>query len=451
MSLMKGVSGIRGVVGDTLTESLARDAGRAFAAYLGGRGKVVVGRDSRESGPLFQAAVTKGLTTGGIDVVDLGPATTPTIGVMVTELAADGGVVITASHNPIEYNGIKFLTSHGAAPDAGTAQAILALLDDTAARQATEERTGAVTTHDGADEHHVARVLDTVSLPAIREKRFRVYLDSVNGVGGHVGRALLDALGCHVQHQNAEPTGAFPRSPEPTQENLVAVSRKVGEAGVAVGFVQDPDADRLAIIDENGRYIGEEYTLALAARRIVALNPGPIVVNLSTSRMVDDIATAASGSRVIRTPVGEANVVAAMAEHEAVVGGEGNGGVIDPRVGSVRDSLVAMALTLDLMAAEKRPLSAIVDDMPRYVMVKQKIACDRERIAAAITAVKKAFMDEDYSDVDGIRIAWPDRWVHVRASNTEPIMRVIAEAATTQQAEELVAQVRSVIGGDRSA
>ncbi|RJP30949.1 MAG: phosphoglucosamine mutase [Phycisphaerales bacterium] len=447
MSLMKGVSGIRGVVGQTLTEELAVNAGRAFAAYLGGRGKVVIGRDSRESGPLFQAAVMKGLTTGGIDVVDLGLATTPTVGVMVTELAADGGVVITASHNPIEYNGIKFLTRRGAAPDAATAQAILALLDDAPAQPPVEGRVGTITPRDGADEHHVARVLDTVELPAIREKRFRVFLDSVNGVGGHVGRALLDALGCHVQHQNAEPTGAFPRSPEPTQENLVAVSRKVGEAGVAVGFVQDPDADRLAIIDENGRYIGEEYTLALAARRIVSLNPGPIVVNLSTSRMVDDIAAARAGVRVVRTPVGEANVVSKMAQVDAVVGGEGNGGVIDPRVGAVRDSLVAMALTLDLMAAECRPLSAVVDEMPRYVMVKQKIACDRDRIAAVIDAVRRGFADQDCTDVDGIRVDWPDRWIHVRASNTEPILRVIAEAGELSEAEALVARVRSLLDG----
>jgi len=445
MSLMMGVSGIRGVVGKTMTPELARDAGLAFANFLGG-GRVVLGRDSRESGPTFRSAMAAGLTAGGCDVVDLGLVTTPGAGLMVRLLGAAGGVVITASHNPIEYNGIKFLTGRGCAPDKQAAEDIIGRIKSGTFEQIGAEARGRETYDPSADERHIQRVLGVVHVERIRTAAFHVVLDSVNGSGGPSGRALLEALGCTVKHLDAEPTGRFTRSPEPTKENLEHVAAVVGQAEAAVGFAQDPDADRLAIIDQRGRYVGEEYTLGLAAVQILSTRPGAVVVNLSTSRVVDDVAGRFPGASVIRCAVGEANVVEAMLEHDAVLGGEGNGGVIDPRVGWVRDSLAAMALTLELLATRDEALSAVVDSLPRYVMVKQKFECASDRIPHIIEAVRRRFRRERITDIDGIRIDWPRGWVHVRGSNTEPVMRLIAEARTEAEATDLAARVRAVMG-----
>lgn len=444
MSLMLGVSGIRGIVGSTLTPQMAAAAGCALATHVGG-GRVVVGRDSRPTGEMVRLAAISGLLAGGCEVVDLGIVSTPSVALMLRELSAAGGMVITASHNPAQWNGIKFLTGEASAPPADVAEQLIELVRSGSFALADHTRIGRISTDASTNDRHIRAVLSTVNVASIRAKRFRVLLDSVNGAGGPAGRMLLDALGCVITHINAEPTGQFAHPPEPIAENLTDLSTQTSAAGCQVGFAQDPDADRLAIVDERGTYIGEEYTLALAARQIFATRPGPAAANLSTSRMIDDLAAqAGEACRVHRSAVGEANVVEVMRRCDCVIGGEGNGGVIDPRVVYVRDSLASMALVLELMATDGRPLSAIVAGLPRYAMVKQKFECDREQIAGILDAVKREFASEKTSIIDGVRIDWPEGWVHVRGSNTEPIMRIIAEAHEERTASDLISRVRSV-------
>jgi len=444
MSLMISISGIRGIIGQTLTPQLAVDVGCAFAAHVQG-GRVVLARDSRPSGPMIRAAVLSGLLSGGCEVVDLGIVSTPGAGLMIDELQADGGIVITASHNPLMWNGIKFLTRHGAAPPQNEAEDIIAMYRSRNFAPVRAESLRDVTGDESTHRRHVDKVLATVNVEQIARCRFHVVLDSVCGAGGAAGHRLLKALGCEVTHLNAEPTGRFPHAPEPTGENLGELCQSVTQAKGDIGFAQDPDADRLAIVDEAGSYIGEEYTLALSAKHVLAARPGPAAANLSTSRMIDAVADGAAGCAVYRSAVGEANVVEMMKQRGCVIGGEGNGGVIDPRVVYIRDSLVAMALVLQLMADDGRSLSRIVADVPRYRMVKQKFECHPERIGAILAVVKEEFAHEDLNDADGVRIDWPQGWVHVRGSNTEPIVRVIAEADSEAMADELIGRVRKLI------
>lgn len=438
MSLMMSISGIRGIVGETMTPQLAVEVGSAFGAHLGG-GTVVVGRDSRTSGPMVQRAAVAGLMASGCDVVDLGIVTTPGTARMVGHLRASGGLVITASHNPAIWNGLKFLTARGFAPPPDEARRIL---DRLRARQfalVPVERVGVERRDESTHEQHVSAVLAVVDVDAVRGRRFKVVLDSVNGAGGAGGRMLLDRLGCQTTLINAEATGRFAHTPEPIAENLTGLCDAVRAHGADAGFAQDPDADRLAIVDETGRTIGEEYTLALAARRVFARRPGCAAANLSTSRMIDDVAARrGAGCRVVRTPVGEAHVAQAVVRNGCVVGGEGNGGVILPEVVLVRDSFVAMALALDLLAAEGGALSEIVDALPRYSMIKRKIELDADRTRAWLDAIRGRLTDGRIDQADGVRVDWPDGWVHVRPSNTEPIARIIAEARDAETAERLV-------------
>jgi len=445
MTLMVSVSGIRGIVGESLTPQLAASAGSTFASWLGG-GCVVVGRDSRPSGQMVASAVISGLLAAGCDVIDLGIVATPSTAIMVRACDAEGGIVVTASHNPAPWNGIKFLTAAGCAPPKPVAEEILAEFHAQRAGLVDAGRVGRLSSNETASDQHVERVLAIVDVDKIRDRAFKVVLDSINGAGGPAGRMLLSRLGCDVVHINAEPTGRFAHTPEPTRENLVELCAQTRSAQADVGFAQDPDADRLAIIDEGGQYIGEEYTLALAALHVLGTDPGPVCTNLSTSRMIDVLADRAGPSCVVhRSPVGEANVVEMMKQNRCVLGGEGNGGVIDPRVVYVRDSLTAMALTLQVMASAGAPLSDVVATMPRFAMVKEKFPCDPERVARALAAVESAFARDPISKLDGVRIDWPEGWVHVRGSNTEPIMRVIAEAEDAESASDLITRVRSVI------
>ncbi|MBN1513829.1 MAG: phosphoglucosamine mutase [Phycisphaerae bacterium] len=443
MQLITSVSGIRGVVGETLTPHLAADAAAAFATFIG-RGLIVVGRDSRQSGDMVKSAVVSGLLACGCDVVDVGVCATPTTAMMVTRHKAAGGVMITASHNPKPWNGIKFFGAEGCAPPKPLAEKILGVLAARDFRFVPTEKVGRLACDETAVTQHVEAVLKTVDAAAIRKRRFRVVLDSINGGGAVGGRQLLEALGCDVVHVNGEPNGDFAHTPEPTADNLVDLTRQTREAGAAAGFAQDPDADRLAIVDETGRYIGEEYTLVLAARQVLNRRRGNVAVNLSTSRMIDDLVARYDGCAVYRSAVGEANVVEVMKRENCIFGGEGNGGVIDPRIVYVRDSLISMALVLQLLADEARPLSQVVADLPSYASVKQKFECSPDRTAKILAAVRKAFADEKTSDVDGLRIDWPDGWVHIRGSNTEPIMRVIAEARDEDRARALCVRVRAV-------
>lgn len=434
------ISGIRGIVGDGLDPSAVVEFAAAYASGCGA-GTIVVAHDGRPTAPLFRLAVMAGVTATGRDVLDLGPAATPTVGFVVRERGAAGGIQISASHNPPEYNGLKFFQTAGMVlgPEAGAE--LLARFHGREFDWAKWDGLGRV--RDAADEFdvqidHIVRVAQTINVEAIRAAKFRVVLDACHGAGSTLGRAFLDGLTVDSTILGGEPDGRYDHPPEPTEANLRSLSARIAGSGAHVGFAQDPDADRLAIIDENGRYIGEELTLALAARHVLAKTPGKVVINLSTSRVVEDVA-AKYGCPVERTPVGEIHVVTRMREIGAVLGGEGNGGVIDPRVGFVRDSFAGMALVLDLMAETGRPLSALVDELPKYVMVKEKyeVAAGSPPIADIFEAIARAHGDARVDRRDGLRLDWPDRWVHVRASNTEPIVRVISEAPDRQRAVEL--------------
>ena len=454
--LIISISGMRGIVGENLTDSIAADYGSAFGTFLKnthadkkGKLSVCIGRDSRPSGQMLKSAVTAGLSAVGIDVIDLEMVTTPGVGFMVKELQCSGGVSITASHNPIQYNGIKLLLSDGIAPPLDVAEKIKKVFFDKNFAFVDSPHCGQITSNKHTATTHIGRVLAIVDKKAIAAKKIKVVLDSVNGAGGPVTKKMLAELGCKVVAINDEPTGIFPHRPEPTAKNLTGLCEVVKKEAAEIGFAQDPDADRLAIVDEAGTYIGEEYTLALAAKYIFSKKTGKAATNLSTSRMLDDIA-AKAGGQVIRTPVGEANVAAAMLENNCIIGGEGNGGVIDLRVGPIRDSLVGIALILQLMAETGKTISQLASEIGGYYMRKDKFVADESQARKILDLAKKTFADARINTIDGCRFDFDDGWVHLRASNTEPVMRVIAEAKdklTVQKYLDAVWNIRKEVIG----
>jgi phosphomannomutase len=447
------ISGLRGWVGDGLDPVTALEFAAAYAGGCG-PGAIVVSHDGRVSSSVFEAAVTSGVAATGRDVLTVGATATPTVGVLVRERGAAGGVQISASHNPPEYNGLKFFQPGGMVLSPAEGRAVLKRFHDKEFGWAAYNGLGKIRRLDEPDEVHLRRVLAVVDVEAIRARRFVVALDACHGAGGRMGRELLWRLGCRPIILGGEPDGRYDHTPEPTEKNLEGFARIVPAIGAAVGFAQDPDADRLAIVDEQGRYIGEELTLALAALRRLGQERGPVVLNLSTSRVTEALAIARD-CPVVRTAVGEINVVEAMLAEKAVLGGEGNGGVIDPRVGLVRDSFVGMALVLDLLATADRPLSSWVDELPKYAMVKDqyplKAGAGPAEASALWDRIAQAHGEAQADRRDGLRLAWNDRWVHVRASNTEPIVRVIAEAATRDEAARLSRRIGRWVSGTEDA
>jgi len=446
--LIISVSGLRGIVGVNLTPAIAAEYGCAFGTFLKEgaarsdvRPSVCIGRDSRPSGQMLKSATAAGLCAVGVDVVDLGLVTTPGVSIMVTELHCAGGVVITASHNPIQYNGIKLLLGNGIAPPVEQAERIRHCFSQKKFALVDATECGQVTTNDQTDARHIAKVLAIVDRKTIAAKKFKVALDSVNGAGARVTKKLLAELGCEVSAINDEPTGVFAHPPEPTAENIKSLREAVKANRTDVGFAQDPDADRLAIVDENGTYIGEEYTLALAAKYIFSKKKGRAATNLSTSRMIEDIAQEA-GCQVIRTAVGEANVAGAMLKHNCIIGGEGNGGVIDLRVCPVRDSLVGIALVLQLMGQTGETISQLIGEISRYYMGKEKLPVVPAAKFQILESFRTAFPDARLDPTDGYRFVFQNGdWVHVRASNTEPVIRVIVEAKDQPTAQEYINKI----------
>lgn len=436
------VSGLRGVVGDGLDPAAVVEFAAAYASGCA-PGPIVVGHDGRVSAPVFVQAVLAGVTATGHDALLVGATATPTIGRLVRDQGAAGGIQISASHNPPKYNGLKFFQPEGMVLSPAAGRAVLDRISRRDFGWAAWDALGRVRALEDPDHTHLNLVLKVVDVPAIRRRKFSVVLDSCHGAGGRLGTALLRGLGCHVVALGDLPDGRYDHPPEPTETNLKAFSAIVPATGAVVGFAQDPDADRLALVDETGRYIGEELTLALAASRRLAQVKGPVVLNLSTSKVTEDLATAL-GCPVHRTPVGEIHVVERMKAEGAVLGGEGNGGVIDPRIGFVRDSFIGMALVLDLLAASGEPLSALVDRLPKYAMVKDQYPLTAggggggaEDVGALWDKITAAYPDAKADRRDGLRLDWPDRWVHVRSSNTEPIVRVIAESTDAESARAL--------------
>jgi len=453
--LMISVSGVRGIIGATMTPVVAAQFAAAFGTWLKDHTDrpltICVGRDSRPSGRMIAQAALAGLGAVGAKVIDLGVVATPTVGVMIGEHRAAGGMMITASHNPIEWNGLKALNSDGLAPPAQQAQQIIDAFRAQRFNYVNVRELQPLERDDRGARVHVDRVLASIDPEPIRKAKFRVVLDSVNGAGCAAGRMLLEALNCDIVHINGEPTGVFAHTPEPTKENLTQLAETVAGDSAVIGFAQDPDADRLAIVDEHGSYIGEEYTLALATWRVLERTGGGVAAaNLSTSRMIDDVAAMYPGTEVLRAPVGEANVVAALKPADGVIGGEGNGGVIFPPVCWVRDSLSAMALVLALLADTGKSVSQLVSDLPRYAMVKKKYDLSSiggpSAVHDMLRRVADTYKNEKVNDADGVRIDFADGWVHLRPSNTEPIVRLIAEANDQDRAGELIATVADVAG-----
>ncbi|BAM04897.1 phosphohexomutase domain-containing protein [Phycisphaera mikurensis] len=447
--LMLGVSGMRGIVGGSLTEAVVARYAAAVGRWLAGergtdRPLVVVGRDSRPSGAAFEEAAVRGLHAAGCRVRRVGILSTPGVAVALQAAGADGGLVLTASHNPSPWNGVKPLRHDGVAPPPDAVAGIVADFHGAAAPAA--DAAGEDVRDGGAAQRHVDAVLATVPAnerAAVRAAGFRVVVDCVAGAGGAEAALLLAALGVEAELLHREPTGDFPHDPEPVAANLTGLCEAVREGGAAAGFALDPDADRLALVDAGGRFVGEEYTLVIGAMAL--LEPGgAVAANLSTSRMIDHVAEAVGG-RVVRSPVGEANVAAAMRREGARVGGEGNGGIIDARVSQVRDSVVGMAATLRRMARENASLADLVARVPAYAVVKTKqpVGGVPGGVAGFLGAAERRVTEGEPAAVvdrqDGVRVDLPRGWVHVRPSNTEPVVRVIAEAEDREVAGALVA------------
>jgi phosphomannomutase len=443
------VSGLRGIVGQSLTPENAGRYVCAFAAELP-PGPLVLTRDGRTTGPMLSAALQGALMAVGRDVIDADLAATPTTGVLVRAASAAGGVQISASHNPPEYNGLKLFSAEGRVVPAGFGQRVIERYRRGPPDWVGHERLGRATPWSGDTlQRHLELVLALVDVARIRRRKFRVLLDATHGAGSLLGVRLLEALGCQTTVLGGAPDGRFEHPPEPTTENLASVAATALAAKAEVGFCQDPDADRLALIDETGRYVGEEYTLALCADHWLARHPGSVVLNCSSSRMTEDLAEK-HGSPCFRSAVGEANVVDEMLRRGAVLGGEGNGGVIHPHVGLVRDSFVAMALVLDALAGGQPSLSHWAKSLPRYGIAKTKFTLAAEQVPAALAALEERFPEAKADRLDGLRLDWPGRWLLVRASNTEPIVRAIAEAETETAAQELCAAAGKVLAASKS-
>ena len=447
-TLIVSVSGVRGIVGKDLTPELVSRFASAMGVLAGESGSptVVLARDARTSGPMFMAAARAGLQAVGCRVIDCGMIPTPTAQLAVEHHRAGGGIVITASHNPVEWNALKFIGGDGVFLDGSAGARLRALADDGLIPRVGWDAIGAWETDHEAVRRHLDGVLalSVLNVEAIRRRGFTVALDCVRGVGGVILPALLEGLGCRVIGMDLETDGRFPRAPEPIAENLGELGSLVKESGADLGMAVDPDGDRLALTDEAGRAIGEDYTLAFAVHAVLVQSPGPVVVNLSTSRIVDDAANA-HGASISRAPVGEANVARAMVSQEAIVGGEGNGGVMLPELHVGRDAAVAAALVLQGLVQRQATVSQLVESAPRYSIVKARVPRGVD-LDATYAALAGTFTDAAVDRQDGLRLAWEDRWLHVRPSGTEPIVRVIAEAPSAARADELVHQARHLMG-----
>jgi len=441
-----GVSGVRGVVGEFLTPSLAAAFGQAFGTYVGA-GRVVLGRDTRISGPMLEHAVACGLLAAGCEVVRVGVQPTPTMQVYVKATGARGGIGITASHNPPEYNALKLFNGEGLFFNQYERAELIDLYYQSSFRQASnDEMRGIQDDPLTPPRLHIDRVLKHVGVERIRERRFRVGLDGVNGAGSEMScRFLRDVLGCELHAIHVDPTQVFPREAEPTRESLGALRGLMLERGCDIGFAQDPDGDRLAVCVETGEVLDNDDVLALVVDAVLARTPGPVAVNLTTSSVIDDVA-ALHGVKVFRSPVGEANVVQAMQAQGAVIGGEGsNGGVIFPAVHACRDSYTGMAFLLDRLASSGLTASGLAGRLPRYERRSGKAAFGHGRLGPIMQRLEGLLPGAKLDRTDGLKIETPHGWIHVRASNTEPLLRFSVESRSARRAGELHALTQAVV------
>src|SRR5205085_1299115 len=442
-TLKISISGVRGVVGESLTPTLLTRFAQAFGTYVG-PGAIVIGRDTRTAGEMVRQAVVAGLLSSGCRVVDLDICPVPTVQLLVRRRGARGGLAITASHNPAEWNALKFINSAGLFLTAAQARQLLDIYHQGEYVKVPGAEMRSVESSAGAIDLHIKAIMDALGPLPLGERRLRVVVDSCNGAGSIVAPRLLEALGAEVFTVNTTPDGLFPRGAEPVPENLGALCDAVRTCGADVGFAQDMDADRLAVVSERGEAVGEEYTLVLAARYVLARERGPVVANLSTTQVLDAVARAFE-CPIYRSKIGEANVTEEMQRRGAVVGGEGNGGVIYPRINFARDSLVGMALILHLLASTDRTVSDLLGELPRSFMVKEKLACRSDRIGRVLKRVRAVYARWPQDLRDGVKVSTPEGWLLVRASNTEPIIRLVAEGETEEKARRMIEDLRAVV------
>ena len=438
-TLKISISGVRGVIGESLTPTLLTRFAQAFGTHTG-PGTIVVGRDPRTSGEMVKHAVVAGILSSGGRVVDIGVCPVPTVQLQVRRRRANGGIAITASHNPAEWNALKFIGSNGLFLDAGQARELLDIYHQGEYTKVNSDEIRSVEEVAGATDAHVKAIIDALGPLPSRGKKLRVVLDSCNGAASIVGPRLLEALGAEVIAINVTPDGSFPRPAEPLPENLGDLCAAVKQHKADIGFAQDMDADRLAIVSEQGTPIGEDYTLVLAALYVLGREPGPVVANLSTTSALEDVAKK-FGCPIFLTKIGEVNVTDKMQQQNAVIGGEGNGGVIYPRINFARDSLVGMALVLHLLADSGQTITQLLDQFPRYTIVKQKMVCPSAKIPGVLRMLRREYENFPLDTRDGVKVTLPEGWFLVRGSNTEPIVRVVAESTDATRAKEIVAQV----------
>ena len=430
-TLMVSVSGIRGLVGNGLDPNTIVKYVSAYADFCG-NGKIVIGSDGRISGNMVKNIIIGTLIAKGNDIIDIGICPTPTVLYNVKKLGAVGGIQISASHNPNEWNALKLLNANGEFMTPEENKIMLNKLESSSNYKKWNEL-GKLSTYDEGLKNHIVNVLKLVDVELIKSKKFKVVLDCVNGAGSYMMPKFLKDLGCEVIELNCEKTGIFPRLPEPIPENLIETMKFVKEKNADLAIVVDPDVDRLVLITDKGEPFIEENTITLSAKHVLSKTKGNVVVNLSTTRAVDDIANA-QNCKVFRAPVGEANVVKLMKEVNAVIGGEGSGGVIYPELHYGRDALVGTVLTLEHLAMQNKKLSQIKDELPQYFIAKKKIELKNVNPDKIIEQVKEKYKSEKINTEDGLRIDFDNHWVHFRKSNTEPIIRCIAEAKTEAEA-----------------
>lgn len=460
MALIKSISGIRGTIGGKVDENLTPldvvKFASAFGTWLQNNKNrkdltLVIGRDARISGAMVNSLVTATLQGLGINVIDLGLSTTPTVEVMVPELNADGGIILTASHNPKQWNALKLLNEKGEFISGENGAEVLALAASEAFDYAQVDDLGKYETRTDGFDIHIRKILDLpmVDAEAVRQKKYKVVVDAVNSTGGIAIPQLLEELGCEVIKLYCEPNGHFPHNPEPLKEHLGDICELVKAEKADLGIVVDPDVDRLALVDENGELFGEEYTLVAVADYLLKNRNGVAVSNLSSSRALRDVAVNHK-SEYFASAVGEVNVVTLMKEKNAVIGGEGNGGIIYPDLHYGRDSLVGVALFLTHLAKENIKVSELRASYPEYFMGKKKIELTPDiNVDQLLTKMEKEYQNEEVSTVDGVKIDFANNWVHLRKSNTEPIIRIYTEAPTQEEADSLgdrmIEKIRSFI------
>ncbi len=442
-TLKISISGVRGVIGESLTPTLLTRFAQAFGTYVGAR-TIVIGRDPRTSGEMVKQAVIAGLLSSGCRILDIGMCPVPTIQLLVRHHRAHGGIAITASHNPAEWNALKFIGRGGFFLNTGQARELLDIYHQGEYTRVGGAEMREVAELPGAIDLHIQTIMDVMGPLPPRRKKLRVVLDACNGAGSLVGPKLLAALGAEVFTINVTPNGLFPRPAEPLAENLGDLCAAVKAKQADVGFAQDMDADRLAMVSEKGVAIGEEYTLLLATLSVLNKNPGPVVANLSTTSTLQEIVNR-FGCQLFLSKIGEVNVTEEMQKQSAVIGGEGNGGVIYPRLNFARDSLVGMALILHLLAETGQTISELVSTLPRFVVIKEKLVCPSDKIPAVLRVLRHEYAAYPMDLRDGVKVSLPDGWFLVRGSNTEPIIRVIAESKREADARAIIDRVYSQV------